>query len=63
MNNRLINIKINKGFIFTLMYVVIFPAIAAYYCWQKAIELIDPTDHQCLLTYAPFQCINGNNNF
>ena len=30
-----LDVKINKAFIFILFYVVIFPAIAAYYCWQK----------------------------
>ena len=37
-----LDVKINKAFILISIYVVIFPAIAAYYCWQKAIELIGP---------------------
>ena len=30
-----LDVKINIPFILILIYVVIFPAITAYYCWQK----------------------------
>ena len=48
-----LDIKINKAFIFILMYVVIFPAIAAYYCWQKAIELIGPNRSSMFIQLMP----------
>ena len=35
-------VNFNKAFILILFYVVVFPAIAAYYCWQKGIEIIGP---------------------
>ena len=34
-----LDVKMNKAFIFILTYVVIFPAIAAYYCWRKQLSL------------------------
>ena len=37
-----LEINFNKAFILILFYVVIFPAIAAYYCWQKGVEIIGP---------------------
>ena len=48
-----LDIKINKAFIFILIYVVIFPAIAAYYCWQKAIELIGPNRSSMFIQLMP----------
>ena len=48
-----LDIKINKSFMFILMYVVIFPAIAAYYCWQKAIELIGPNRSSMFIQLMP----------
>ena len=48
-----LDIKINKAFIFILVYVVIFPAIAAYYCWQKAIELIGPNRSSMFIQLMP----------
>ena len=47
-----LDIKINKAFIFILT-VVIFPAIAAYYCWQKAIELIGPNRSSMFIQLMP----------
>ena len=35
-------VNFNKAFFLILFYVVVFPAIAAYYCWQKGIEIIGP---------------------
>ena len=48
-----LDVKINKAFIFILTYVVIFPAIAAYYCWQKAIELIGPNRSSMFIQLMP----------
>ena len=48
-----LEIKINKASIFILLYVVIFPAIAAYYCWQKAIELIGPNRSSMFIQLMP----------
>ena len=48
-----LDLKINKAFIFILLYVVIFPAIAAYYCWQKAIELIGPNRSAMFIQLMP----------
>ena len=48
-----LNIEINKAFILILLYVVIFPAIAAYYCWQKAIELIGPNRSSMFIQLMP----------
>ena len=47
------DLKINKPFILILIYVVIFPAIAAYYCWQKAIELIGPNRSSMFIQLMP----------
>ena len=48
-----LDVKVNKAFIFILIYVVIFPAIAAYYCWQKAIELIGPNRSSMFIQLMP----------
>ena len=48
-----LDIKINKASILILFYVVIFPAIAAYYCWQKAIELIGPNRSSMFIQLMP----------
>ena len=48
-----LDVKINKAFVFILTYVVIFPAIAAYYCWQKAIELIGPNRSSMFIQLMP----------
>ena len=37
-----LEVNFNKAFFLILFYVVVFPAIAAYYCWQKGIEIIGP---------------------
>ena len=48
-----LELKINKAFIIILFYVVLFPAIAAYYCWQKAIELIGPNRSAMFIQLMP----------
>ena len=35
-----LEVNFNKAFFLILFYVVVFPAIAAYYCWQKGVEII-----------------------
>ena len=52
-NNKRFDVNINKAFILILIYVVIFPAIAAYYCWQKAIELIGPNRSSMFIQLMP----------
>ena len=36
-----------------LSYVVIFPAIAAYYCWQKGVEIIGPNRASMFIQLMP----------
>ena len=48
-----LDIKINKAFILILIYVVIFPSIAAYYCWQKAIGIIGPNRSSMFIQLMP----------
>ena len=48
-----LELRVNKVFIAILLYVVIFPAIAAYYCWQKAIELIGPNRSAMFIQLMP----------
>ena len=48
-----LEVKINKASISILIYVVVFPAIAAYYCWQKAIELIGPNRSSMFIQLMP----------
>ena len=43
----------SKGFYIILLYVVLFPAIAAYYCWQKAIQLIGPNRSSMFIQLMP----------
>ncbi len=37
-----LEVNLNKAFFVILFYVVIFPALAAYYCWQKGVEIVGP---------------------
>ena len=48
-----LEVKFNKAFFLILFYVVIFPAIFAYYCWQKAIELIGPNRSSMFIQLMP----------
>ena len=43
----------NKAFYIILSYVVLFPAIVAYYCWQKAIQLIGPNRSSMFIQLMP----------
>ena len=48
-----LDINFNKAFFVILFYVVIFPAIAAYYCWQKAIDIIGPNRSSMFIQLMP----------
>ena len=48
-----LEINLNKAFFLILFYVVVFPAIAAYYCWQKGIEIIGPNRATMFIQLMP----------
>jgi drug/metabolite transporter (DMT)-like permease len=48
-----LEVNFNKAFIIILFYVVIFPAIAAYYCWQKGVELVGPNRASMFIQLMP----------
>ena len=48
-----LEIRFNKVFFLILFYVVVFPAIAAYYCWQKGIEIIGPNRASMFIQLMP----------
>ena len=48
-----LEIKFNKAFFLILFYVVAFPAIAAYYFWQKGIEIIGPNRASMFIQLMP----------
>tara|TARA_B100001093_G_C26851389_1_gene1025333 strand:+ start:2390 stop:3295 length:906 start_codon:yes stop_codon:yes gene_type:complete len=48
-----LEVNFNKAFFLILFYVVIFPALAAYYCWQKAIEIIGPNRSSMFIQLMP----------
>ena len=48
-----LEVKLNKAFFLILFYVVIFPAIFAYYCWQKGIEIIGPNRATMFIQLMP----------
>ena len=48
-----LELNYNKGFFAILSYVVIFPAIAAYYCWQKGVEIIGPNRASMFIQLMP----------
>jgi len=43
----------NKQFFIILFYVVMFPALAAYYCWQKGIEIVGPNRATMFIQLMP----------
>ena len=45
--------NLDKNFILILIYVAIFPAIAAYYFWQKGIEIIGPNRASMFIQLMP----------
>jgi len=48
-----LEITFNTAFFLILFYVVIFPAIAAYYCWQKGIQIIGPNRASMFIQLMP----------
>ena len=48
-----LEVNFNKAFFSIFFYVVIFPAIAAYYCWQKGIEIIGPNRSTMFIQLMP----------
>jgi len=48
-----LEVNFNKAFFVILFYVVIFPAIAAYYCWQKGVEIIGPNRASMFIQLMP----------
>ena len=48
-----LEVNFNKAFFLILFYVVIFPAIASYYCWQKGVEIIGPNRASMFIQLMP----------
>jgi len=48
-----LELNYNKAFFLILFYVVMFPAIGAYYCWQKGIEIIGPNRSTMFIQLMP----------
>ncbi len=48
-----LELNLNKSFVVILLYVVIFPALAAYYCWQKGIEIVGPNRATMFIQLMP----------
>ena len=48
-----LEVDFNKSFFLILFYVVAFPAIAAYYCWQKGVEIIGPNRASMFIQLMP----------
>ena len=48
-----LELNLNKAFFLILFYVVVFPAIVAYYCWQKGIEIIGPNRATMFIQLMP----------
>ena len=48
-----LELNFNKNFYLILIYVAIFPAIAAYYFWQKGVEIIGPNRASMFIQLMP----------
>ena len=48
-----LELNLNKAFFLILFYVVVFPAIAAYYCWQKGVQIIGPNRSTMFVQLMP----------
>jgi drug/metabolite transporter (DMT)-like permease len=48
-----LEVNFNKAFFIILFYVVVFPAIAAYYFWQKGVEIIGPNRASMFIQLMP----------
>ena len=48
-----LEVNFNRAFFLILSYVVVFPAIAAYYFWQKGVEIIGPNRASMFIQLMP----------
>ena len=48
-----LELNFNKAFFVILFYVVIFPALTAYYCWQKGVEIVGPNRATMFIQLMP----------
>ena len=48
-----LELNYNKAFFIILFYVVVFPAIVAYYCWQKGVDIIGPNRASMFIQLMP----------
>ncbi len=48
-----LEVNYNKTFFLILSYVVVFPAIAAYYCWQKGVAILGPNKATMFVQLMP----------
>jgi len=48
-----LEINFNIPFFIILFYVVMFPALAAYYCWQKGVEIVGPNRATMFIQLMP----------
>ena len=48
-----LELNLEKNFFLILIYVAIFPAIAAYYFWQKGVEIIGPNRASMFIQLMP----------
>ena len=48
-----LELNLNKAFFIILFYVVVFPALVAYYCWQKGVEIIGPNRATMFIQLMP----------
>ena len=48
-----LELNLDKNFLLILIYVAIFPAIAAYYFWQKGVEIIGPNRASMFIQLMP----------
>ncbi len=48
-----LEVNFNKAFFLILFYVVVFPAITAYYCWQKGVQIIGPNRSTMFVQLMP----------
>ncbi len=48
-----LEINFSQNFFLILFYVVVFPAIAAYYCWQKGVAILGPNKATMFVQLMP----------
>ena len=50
---KILSLNFNIPFFIILFYVVMFPALAAYYCWQKGVEIVGPNRATMFIQLMP----------